>query len=50
MISEKKIDVVFCDDSSVPNMPEETPEQAATWAVEREQFIERCQAMLNETA
>lgn len=29
------IDVIFCDDSSVPDMPEETPEQAAIWAEEK---------------
>ena len=47
--AEEKIDVVFCDDSSVPTMPEETPEQAATWVAEREQFIERCRSFLQET-
>ena len=50
MNKDGQIDVVFCDDSSVPDMPEETAEQAAAWAAEKDQFVEKCRAYLNETA
>ena len=50
MSKDGQIDVVFCDDSSVPDMPEETAEQAAAWAAEKDQLVEKCRAYLNETA
>ena len=41
MNEERGIDVVFCDDTRMPDMPEETPEQAAIWAEEKKQLVER---------
>ncbi len=43
------IDVIFSDDSNMPNMPVETPEQAAEWALEKEAIKEECRAYLVDT-
>ena len=33
------IDVVFCDDTRMPDMPEEATEQAAIWAGEKSNLL-----------
>ena len=50
MIDGQGIDVVFCDDSRMPDMPQETPEQAAMWESEKKQLTEKYCNLLNETA
>ena len=42
------IDVVFSDDSNMPNMPIETPEQAAAWTAEKEDIKRECRKYLDK--
>jgi len=44
------IDVVFCDDTRLVNVPKETPEQAAVWAKERKKLTEKYSSLLEKTA